>query len=143
MIHSNLKPSNILIDDGTVKLADIGILGFLKTQNVGAEMHGRTGDARWTAPEVLEGRAHRWRADIYSFGCLVVFILRNELPYATLKTDVAVSKAIYRGDLPVNREAASALHPTWKLCWAPDPQRRPNMSIILESVRESPALTGQ
>ncbi|KAG9041898.1 hypothetical protein FS837_011615 [Tulasnella sp. UAMH 9824] len=134
MIHSNLKPNNILIDDGRVKLADIGILGFLETQNVEAEVHGRTGDARWTAPEVLEGRHHRWRADIYSFGCLALFMLRDELPYATLKTDVAVSKAVYRGDFPINREAASALHPTWKLCWAHDPNRRPTMATILESL---------
>lgn len=68
-------------------------------------------------------------------------ILRDELPYVNLKSDVAVLKAIYRGDLPTNREAASALHPTWKLCWAQDPKRRPNMSTILESVRESPVPT--
>ncbi|KAG8902599.1 hypothetical protein FRC00_013760 [Tulasnella sp. 408] len=104
--------NNILIDDGKVKLADIGIMGFLETQNAGAEMHGRTGDARWTAPEILEGRDYRWRSDIYSFGSLALFILRDELPYAALKTDVAVSKAIYRGDLPINREAASGLHTT-------------------------------
>ncbi|KAG9041897.1 hypothetical protein FS837_011614 [Tulasnella sp. UAMH 9824] len=134
MIHSNLKPSNILIDGGRVKLTDIGIMGFLETQNAGAEIHGRTGDARWTAPEVLEGREHRWRADIYSFGCLALFILRDELPYVNLKSDVAVLKAIYRGDLPVNREAASALHPTWKLCWAQDPKRRPNIMTILDSL---------
>ncbi|KAG8915669.1 hypothetical protein FRC00_001535 [Tulasnella sp. 408] len=136
MIHSSLKPSNVLIDDASerIKLADIGILRFLETQHVGAEMHGRTGDARWTAPEVLEGRGHRLRSDIYSFGCLALFILRDELPYAALRNDVAVSKAIYRGDLPVNREVASGLHPTWKLCWAQDPKRRPRMSTILESL---------
>ncbi|KAG8902601.1 hypothetical protein FRC00_013762 [Tulasnella sp. 408] len=137
------KKSNVLIDDERVKLADIGILRFLETQHVGAEMHGRTGDARWTAPEVLEGRGHRLRSDIYSFGCLALFILRNELPYAALRNDVAVSKAIYRGDLPVSREVASGLHPTWKLCWAQDPQRRPRMSTILESVREIPVLVGK
>ncbi|KAG8915671.1 hypothetical protein FRC00_001537 [Tulasnella sp. 408] len=143
MIHSNLKPNNILIDDGRVKLADIGIMGFLETQNAGAEIHGTAGDARWTAPEVLEGRHHRWRADIYSFGCVALFILKDELPYVNLRSDVAVLKAIYRGDLPTNREAASALHSTWKLCWAQDLKRRPNMSTILESVREPPVRTAQ
>ncbi|KAG8915670.1 hypothetical protein FRC00_001536 [Tulasnella sp. 408] len=136
MVHSGLKPSNVLIDDASerIKLADIGILRFLETQHVGAEMHGRTGDARWTAPEVLEGHGHRLRSDIYSFGCLALFILRDELPYAALRNDVAVSKAIYRGDLPVNRKVASGLHPTWKLCWAQDPKRRPRMSTILKSL---------
>ncbi|KAG8902600.1 hypothetical protein FRC00_013761 [Tulasnella sp. 408] len=61
-------------------------------------------------------------------------ILRDELPYVNLRSDVTVLKAIYRGDFPTNREAASALHPTWKLCWAQDPKRRPNMSTILESL---------
>ncbi|KAG8902793.1 hypothetical protein FRC01_009468, partial [Tulasnella sp. 417] len=134
MIHSNLKPKNVLVDGGRVKLADIGILKFLETQDVGAETHGRMGDARWTAPEILEGRDHLWQSDVYSFGCLALFILRDELPYASLRRDVAVSKAIYRGDLPINREAASGLDPTWKLCWAQDPQRRPNMSAILDSL---------
>ncbi|KAG8902289.1 hypothetical protein FRC01_009624, partial [Tulasnella sp. 417] len=65
-IHSNLKPKNVLVDGGRVKLADIGILKFLETQDVGAEMHGRMGDARWTAPEILEGRHHRWESDSFS-----------------------------------------------------------------------------
>ncbi|KAG8945874.1 hypothetical protein FRC04_012234 [Tulasnella sp. 424] len=128
--------SNILVENGRVELGDIGILEFLEMKGVGAEMHGKTGDVRWTAPEVLEGPDRQWWSDVYSFGCLALFILRDEIPYSTLETDVAVSKAIYRGDLPVNRDAASRLHPTWKLCWSHDPKRRPNMRTVLESLED-------
>ncbi|KAG8973720.1 hypothetical protein FRC05_008308 [Tulasnella sp. 425] len=134
VLHSNLKPCNILVENGRVELGDIGILEFLEMKGVGAEMHGKTGDVRWTAPEVLEGPDRQWWSDVYSFGCLALYILKDEIPYSTLETDVAVSKAIYRGELPVNRDAASKLHPTWKLCWSHDPKRRPNMRTVLESL---------
>lgn len=132
--HSNLKPNNVLVDDGKVKLGDIGILEFLEKRGVGAGMHGKTGDARWTAPEILEGQGHQWSSDVYSFGCLALFILRDMLPYATLKADATVLQAIYRGELPIDRHSGSSLDPTWKLCWTQDLQRRPTMSTILESL---------
>ncbi|KIO23714.1 hypothetical protein M407DRAFT_45619, partial [Tulasnella calospora MUT 4182] len=132
--HGDVKSNNVLVDDGKVKLGDIGILEFLETRGVGAGMHGKTGDARWTAPEVLEGQGHQWSSDVYSFGCLALFILRDMLPYATLKADATVLQAIYRGELPIDRHSGSSLDPTWKLCWTQDLQRRPTMSTILESV---------
>ncbi|KAG9009032.1 hypothetical protein FRB90_008630 [Tulasnella sp. 427] len=132
--HTNLKPNNVLIADGKVKLGDVGILGWLEAHNVGSDVHGKSGDARWTAPEVLEGQARRQWSDVYSFGCLALFILRGESPYASMPTDVAVSKAIYRGELPINRETVAAIHPTWKLCWSHDTQRRPSMATVLESL---------
>ncbi|KAG8973715.1 hypothetical protein FRC05_008303 [Tulasnella sp. 425] len=55
IIHSNLKPSNVLIDqDGTVKLGDVGVLQFIEQNSIALEVHGKPGDVRWTAPEVLE-----------------------------------------------------------------------------------------
>ncbi|KAG9009033.1 hypothetical protein FRB90_008631 [Tulasnella sp. 427] len=134
--HSNLKPSNILVDHGTVRLGDVGLLGWLEDHNAEGDVQGKIGDLRWTAPEVLEGQSRQWWSDVYSFACLALYILRDEIPYASLKTDTAVSKAIYRGDLPLDRGRMSTIHPTWKLCWSHDPQRRPTMATILGSLPE-------
>ncbi|KAG8932389.1 hypothetical protein FRC00_014615, partial [Tulasnella sp. 408] len=72
LIHSNLKPSNILIDnEGNVKLADIGILQLLEA-TVQPQVQGKAEDIRWIAPEVLDGRQHSKSSDVYAFGCVAL-----------------------------------------------------------------------
>ncbi|KAG9018098.1 hypothetical protein FRB90_012287 [Tulasnella sp. 427] len=108
ILHSNLKPSNVLVEaDGTIKLSDVGIALFL-TLASGANVHGKPGDVRWTAPEILEGELYSSSADVYAFGCLALALLKDKIPYSTFESDVAVSKAIYRGEFPNWRRRIAA-----------------------------------
>ncbi|KAG8945872.1 hypothetical protein FRC04_012232 [Tulasnella sp. 424] len=134
ILHNNIKPSNVLVDaDGKVKLSDVGVVSFL-TVTKDVDIYGKPGDSRWTAPEILEGDPYSTASDVYSFGCLALVILSNQVPYASFYTDAAVSKAIFRGELPVDWDSVSGLHPTWRLCWNQGPSSRPTMRAVLGSV---------
>lgn len=73
IIHSNLKPNNILIDsEGNVKLGDAGIWQFVKPTAEQSQVQGKPEDIRWTAPEVLEGQLPCKPSDVYAFGCVAL-----------------------------------------------------------------------
>ncbi|KAG8920888.1 hypothetical protein FRC01_000543 [Tulasnella sp. 417] len=130
IIHSNIKPSNILIDnEGNAKLADSGILQFLELNAVQGEVRGKPEDIRWTAPEVIAGGQREKCSDIYAFGCVALLILKDQIPYANLQSDVAVAKAVAMGELPIDGQGAE-LRITWRACLAREAFRRPGIRSL-------------
>jgi len=79
VIHRNITPSNILIDEGNgdaVKLFNFG------SQPVGNGRF-RPEDLRYAAPEVLNGGEGDARSDIYSLGIVLYRMLAGETPFDT------------------------------------------------------------
>lgn len=83
VIHGDLKPANVLIDDeGEAYLADFGLLrkfqgdSLLDVQNPHVE-----GTAPYLSPAVAAGKAEDSRRDIYAFGALLYEILTRRPPY--------------------------------------------------------------
>lgn len=79
ILHRDLKARNVLLDlKGTAKLSHFGIsreMAFDET------MTSEVGTAAWIAPEVLRGERYSEKADIYSFGVLLVEMDRGSHPY--------------------------------------------------------------
>ena len=84
--HNDLRPQNILVQDGQFLLADFG-LATLKEVTEGSKTVWKTGDSRYLAPECEDvndgfqpGRVGR-KSDIWSFGCvlleLVTYIMQG------------------------------------------------------------------
>ncbi len=84
--HHDLKPQNILVQDGQFLLADFG-LTTLKEVTEGSKTIWKTGDSRYLAPECEDvdngfqpGEVGR-KSDIWSFGCvlleLVTYIMQG------------------------------------------------------------------
>jgi serine/threonine protein kinase len=83
IIHRDVKPSNMLVDDtreGYVLLTDFGIA---KIQGLrGLTKSGTTiGTPEYMAPEQAEGREIDRRADIYSLGCVLYEALAGRPPF--------------------------------------------------------------
>lgn len=68
LVHGRLKPSNVRLEHGVIKLADYGLV-FAKPR--GGEEHLPT--SRYTAPETLARRFDK--ADLYALGALLVEML--------------------------------------------------------------------
>jgi serine/threonine protein kinase/DNA-binding NarL/FixJ family response regulator len=90
IIHRDIKPANLLRDaSGVVKVADLGLARF--DEAFGAPLEGASaltqagtimGTVDFMSPEQAMGAANiDHRADIYSLGCTLHFILLGKPPY--------------------------------------------------------------
>jgi hypothetical protein len=92
VVHRDIKPSNLLLDgEGRVKILDMGLVRF--TDNRGSDgatvtRDGLThtgdimGSFDYIAPEqALDTKRADHRADIYSLGCTLHYLLTGKAPY--------------------------------------------------------------
>ena len=74
LLHRDIKPQNIFVaPDGTYKLGDFGIAKTAERTTSGT----KTGTYKYMAPEVYNNQPYGGKADIYSLG-LVLYWLLNE-----------------------------------------------------------------
>lgn len=81
-VHKDIKPANLMMtSDGTVKLLD---LGFAQAISDGAQKQEFTeGTAQFMSPEQATGEGGiDIRADIYSLGASLYYMVMGELPFS-------------------------------------------------------------
>lgn len=81
VVHRDLKPQNImLLEDGTVKLADFGIarMPSVDTKTM-SEM--ALGSVHYISPEQASGNETDFKADIYSLGAIFYVLTTGRFPF--------------------------------------------------------------
>ncbi len=83
IIHRDIKPSNLLMrTDGEVKLSDLGLARIGWGGDGEPEKHRLMGTADFVAPEqAINSAAVDARADIYSLGCSLYYLLSGRSPF--------------------------------------------------------------
>jgi len=84
MIHQDLKPENIIIDNnGTLKIIDFGSTKIAGIDEISAPIKFNTilGTINYTAPEYHAGNKGSNRSDIFSLGVITYELLTGQLPY--------------------------------------------------------------
>ena len=85
MIHRDIKPSNLLVDaGGTVKILDLGLALLVdEARSLTMEYRENTlGTTDYMAPEqAIDSHQVDARADLYSLGCTLYFLLTGRPPF--------------------------------------------------------------
>ncbi|RKZ92204.1 MAG: bifunctional protein-serine/threonine kinase/phosphatase [Candidatus Parabeggiatoa sp. nov. 1] len=90
MLHQDLKPENIMVDQhGTIKIIDFGStkIAGLEEITTPLERINLLGTRNYTAPEYLLGNTGSTRSDLFSLGVIAYEMLTNHLPYGEAKLE--------------------------------------------------------
>lgn len=91
IIHRDIKPQNIMIeDDGRIKITDFGIAMALNATQL-TQTNSVMGSVHYLPPEQASGKAATVKSDIYSLGILMYELLTGTVPF---KGDNAVEIAL-------------------------------------------------
>ena len=83
LIHRDIKPGNILVtEDGTAKLSDLGLSGFVDNELEDPRAGKIVGTADYLAPELIRNPHDvSTVTDIYSLGCTLYYSITGKVPF--------------------------------------------------------------
>ena len=139
--------ANILIDDkGRACLADFGLLTMISDHMnlLSSISHVEGGTAQWMSPELhdpdrfamKDGRPTT-ESDCYALGMVIYEVLSGHMPFPQCTISVVIRK-VMEGERPERPRGARGSWFTddlWmmlELCWKPQPDDRPGLSVILQ-----------
>lgn len=95
IIHRDIKPSNIIITpQGQAKLLDFGIAKKVDKEKGSTKTTELAGTAYFIAPEQALGREIDIRADLYSIGASLYYVVTGHFPYNGKNTMEIIQKHI-------------------------------------------------
>ncbi|KAG8882330.1 hypothetical protein FRB98_003763 [Tulasnella sp. 332] len=140
MYHGDLKAANILVNrEGHAVICDLGLAKALDSDARFATSSDFRGSTHWCAPELWNGEGRSLQSDMWSWGCLVLEVMRGIMPYAGL-SHFAVIRSVTDGTLPADLKALESpmdLRRILEPCWRRDPPQRAD---VIQCYREVTAL---
>ena len=126
-IHGAIKPSNIFLHNGCLKLTDPSV-------KIAGHRHGEE-DIRFSAPEVLRGESATLESDLYSVGAVLYRVITRRNLFEDLNLTHLQAKHIWASPVPIGnrsdvpKEVSDAL----MRLLDKDPRRR---RVAFESLKE-------
>lgn len=137
--YRDLNTQRILLDKhGNSCLGDMGIVAACKS--TGEAMEYETDGYRWLAPEIIsgdpEGVTETSMSNVYSFGMVLWEMVTGEIAYSAyspVQAAVGIAACGLRPDIP--KDCPQILRALMMKCWNNCPEKRPQFSDILSTLR--------
>jgi serine/threonine-protein kinase len=147
LVHRDVKPANILLQDGHAFLTDFGLTKRLASSTALTVQTDIVGTPDYLAPEQIEGTAVDGRSDQYAFACVVYHALAGTVPFER-DSDIAVIQAHIADDAPDVRtlrpEIPAAVDDVLRRAMAKDPaERYPRVSDMAADLRAALGLAAR
>jgi len=109
------------------------------------------GTIRWMSPELLHPEGFGFEkcrptkeSDYYALGMVVYEVLSGQIPFASIRTPVAMLRVLEgkRPERPQGEEGRLFTDAIWnvlELCWKPQPSDRPSAKSILLCLEGTPS----
>ena len=146
VLHRDLKPENILLNESGAKICDFGVSKLTKKTMENKQLAtiikhnspqhtGEIGTYLWAAPEVLAFERYDHKADIYSFGLVLYFLVTKRNPFEEyrLHTVQLVYKKVHNTielNIPEDCPWASII----ARCVAHNPSERPDTETLINTL---------
>jgi hypothetical protein len=79
LVHRDLKPGNLFLENGVVKIGDYGLSKFISASRRSGQT-GSVGTVHYMAPEVVNGRYGK-EVDLYAIGIIFYEMLTGRVPF--------------------------------------------------------------
>src|SRR5690606_2386116 len=93
VLHGDIKPGNLMLDDGSIRLFDFGLGRIAEDGKASVPALARSRFAAWTpryaAPELIDGGALSVATDIYAVACVIYELCHGQHPYRRLSAKQA------------------------------------------------------
>ncbi len=141
IVHRDVKPSNVLLEDGEhihARLSDFGLAQFEEAETLTAQ-GDVPGTLAYISPERLHGKPATPAADVWAVGVLLWEALAGRHPFLT-GSPVEMAKKIETGAPPLQQTRPDLPDQLVKLvarALAPEPGRRPSADRLAAALRSS------
>ncbi|MHA6631515.1 serine/threonine-protein kinase [Pseudonocardia sichuanensis] len=138
VVHRDVKPANVLLDQGRARLADFGIA--VAVDRTATTANGAIiGTAAYLSPEQVRGEGVGPAVDVYALGLVLLEALTGRREYPGPMVESALAR-LHRS--PLVPEAVPATPGCLiRAMTADDPDRRPVAAEVAEELTARPAVT--
>ena len=81
IIHRDVKPGNVLLDESWLLLSDFGLAKLIEANTELTDQGTRLGTPLYMSPEQLQAKAVDHRSDIYALGVILYQMLTGAIPH--------------------------------------------------------------